>query len=201
MALRLAIGAGRARLIRQLLTETVLLFVLGGTAGLLLARWMTSVLVSRLPTLPFPVVALAHPRRPRGRLYSGALAAGGAAVRTGASAPGIESGRDVGLEKRGASHRPPASATCLRHRPGDIQHRPHHRRGPVRPRASAGRLNRSGFRSARGRADVDRSGAGPPHQRDRAAVRSRADRPRAPAAGGRNRDDRQRPAGRIRGEA
>ena len=55
MALRLAIGAGRPRLIRQLLTETVLLFVLGGTAGLLLARGMTSVLVSRLPTLPFPV--------------------------------------------------------------------------------------------------------------------------------------------------
>jgi predicted permease len=55
MALRLAIGAGRARLIRQLLTETVLLFVLGGTTGFLLARGMTSVLVSRLPTLPFPV--------------------------------------------------------------------------------------------------------------------------------------------------
>ena len=55
MALRLAIGAGRSRLIRQLLTETVLLFALGGTTGLLLARAMTSVLVSRLPTLPFPV--------------------------------------------------------------------------------------------------------------------------------------------------
>ena len=55
MALRLAIGAGRARLIRQLLTETVLLFVFGGTSGLLLAWGMTSVLVSRLPTLPFPV--------------------------------------------------------------------------------------------------------------------------------------------------
>jgi predicted permease len=55
MALRLAIGAGPAQLIRQLLTETVLLFVLGGTAGLMLAHWMRSVLVSRLPTLPFPV--------------------------------------------------------------------------------------------------------------------------------------------------
>jgi predicted permease len=55
MALRLAIGAGRARLIRQLLTETVLLFVLGGMTGLVLARAMTSVLISRLPTLPFPV--------------------------------------------------------------------------------------------------------------------------------------------------
>jgi predicted permease len=55
MALRLAIGAGRGRLVRQLLTETVLLFAIGGSAGLLLARAMTSVLISRLPSLPFPV--------------------------------------------------------------------------------------------------------------------------------------------------
>jgi len=55
MALRLAIGAGRGRLVRQLLTETLLLFALGGTAGLLLARVLTSLLASRLPALPFPV--------------------------------------------------------------------------------------------------------------------------------------------------
>jgi predicted permease len=55
MALRLAIGAGRARLLRQLLTETTMLFALGGAAGLLLARVMVSMLVSRLPMLPFPV--------------------------------------------------------------------------------------------------------------------------------------------------
>jgi predicted permease len=53
---RLAIGAGRARLIRQFLTETMLLFILGGAAGLLLARWMTSVLVVwLLPEFPVPV--------------------------------------------------------------------------------------------------------------------------------------------------
>jgi predicted permease len=55
MAVRRAIGAGRSQLVRQLLTETMLLFVLGGTSGLVLARGMTSVVVSRLPTLPFPV--------------------------------------------------------------------------------------------------------------------------------------------------
>jgi hypothetical protein len=54
MALRLAIGAGRARLLRQLLTETMLLFVLGGATGLLLARGMTRWLVARLPRCRFP---------------------------------------------------------------------------------------------------------------------------------------------------
>jgi putative ABC transport system permease protein len=55
IALRLAIGAGPARLARQLLVETMLLFVLGGAAGLLLARWMTSALVLLLPALPVPI--------------------------------------------------------------------------------------------------------------------------------------------------
>ncbi len=44
-ALRIAIGAGRARLIRQLLTEGLLIAVTGAAAGLLLAQWTDALLL------------------------------------------------------------------------------------------------------------------------------------------------------------
>jgi predicted permease len=50
MAVRLSIGASRAQLIRQLLTESVVLAVMGGVVGLIFARWTLLLIASKLPS-------------------------------------------------------------------------------------------------------------------------------------------------------
>jgi putative ABC transport system permease protein len=49
VAIRAAMGASRARVVRQMLTESLLLSAIGGLAGVLLSVWLTDVLISILP--------------------------------------------------------------------------------------------------------------------------------------------------------
>jgi predicted permease len=68
--IRMAMGAGRWRIIRQLLTEVVMVSGAGAIAGLLLAQWATDILKVLLPTTDLPLAGMTPEGAVSGRVLA-----------------------------------------------------------------------------------------------------------------------------------
>lgn len=90
IGIRQALGASRARLIRQMLVESALLSALGAAAGLVLAQWLLGALPVLLPAGPLPVD---YGLRLDARVYLFTLAVTLAAVLLSGLAPALRASK------------------------------------------------------------------------------------------------------------
>ena len=102
MAVRQALGAGRARLVRFLLMESSLIFVIGGTAGVLMAYWTTAwVARTHIPSGSTTFLVLT----PDTRVLTFAIALTGLAALVSSLIPSVKASRSelvAGLKIGGA---------------------------------------------------------------------------------------------------
>ena len=87
IAIRLAIGAGRARLISQLVIETLVIALLGGIVGMAIAWWGVRVLADIFPEALRPVDVRSDAGLAPARVFLRCVPAGGIAVRNRAGDP------------------------------------------------------------------------------------------------------------------
>jgi predicted permease len=110
MSVRLAIGASRGRLVAQLLTESVTVAVLGGAAALLVAHWLSGLVMRFQPPLPIDLgVDIAPDWRVLLFTFATAIATGiafGLVPALRSSRPDLVSGlRDAGHDEGGRPRR------------------------------------------------------------------------------------------------
>ena len=99
IGIRLAIGASRGRLVRQLLTEAIVLSLAGAAAAMLLAWWVASIVASISLPLPIPLTFDLHVDA---RVLAFNLAATAIAALLAGLAPGVQaSRRDIAADFRG----------------------------------------------------------------------------------------------------
>jgi putative ABC transport system permease protein len=90
IAVRLALGAGRWQLVRQLLIESALLAGLGGAVGLFIALWGQELFAAFVPPAPFPIELQFGVN---GRVVGFAIVATGLAALLFGSAPAFRASR------------------------------------------------------------------------------------------------------------
>jgi predicted permease len=113
MAVRLSIGASRGALIAQLLTESCVLALMGGVAGLLVARWTVDLVASLLPSNA--LLTLTFDLEPSVLLFAAAVTFGTAIVF--GLFPAVHSTRpDVISALKGQTGQPSGSRTAARFR-------------------------------------------------------------------------------------